>query len=830
MRSLNSIGSDVFIVEEFHSEPSFRPEEKETLSTKGAFTSEASGQDPQTSASGLTTAWCSQPAPLITPVSPFLKVQQDQNGASTEAGSVPQVLAWLDTEVKARLVTMDTKLDRILHNAGFYDREYKQTDSGRVSSQLMLAPSSENSSRPTPPSQRCPKLSENSSSRVAFENGGADRPSNLSISSAFSVGDSWSPHQANICRELSLKSSSQSPRAAFPAHASIAEGSSESLRISSALSSEIGSCKTSDHIMPMHHAMTGSRPPNKAKLQFEEEEFLGVSASGSQPVYRARKRSVIGNFFNKLGVRRVARKMASMQGGFWSAARLSNIMQTKKEKGSLRRAHALWHFLEDEESSLGARWYADFMNIFVVTSIFCTVIQSTDPPIIHGIEAAIFESSVDAVFLVEFLVRFSVCPSWLIFMMSPFNALDLMLGSVLVFRATAGPNLDDMPEDSIRKNFFLCLLPTLRMMKTLRRFQTLHLIFKAFESAVEALPVLLWTLMVAIMVFSTLIFWFEPRSNIPTWPTSIWLTIVTMSTVGYGDVSPVSPGGTIITAILIIISVLYMAMPIGIIGQTFGSIWHSRDRILLMRQTRKRLLQWGYTVEDIPIIFALFDQDNDGEVDLQEFRTMLKEMGLGIREERVLALFDFLDVDAGGAIDDKEFVRNVFPQEFHRLYQVDIGSGESDDQEMEGSTAPPIKAGRKSVVTASPKMLSRSKTLAKLGRAPDLTDSTASSGDWMATGSMMSERSRGASGSRLSRLSRYVLRKKMTMQSQNSSAVETLARRVTVRSHASHVSCASSPQWDNSDSHPDGSGVVDPMKAHQGDAVRFSMESTETDN
>jgi len=347
-----------------------------------------------------------------------------------------------------------------------------------------------------------------------------------------------------------------------------------------------------------------------------------------------------------------------------------------------------------------------------------------------------------------------------------------MLGSVLTLRLAAGPRLDTMPKDSVLRNFFLCLLPTLRMMKTLRRFQTLHLIFKAFEQAVEALPVLLWTLMVAIMVFSTLIFWFEPRDNIPTWTTSIWLTIVTMSTVGYGDVSPVSPAGTIIDCVLIIVSVLYMAMPIGIIGQTFGSIWHDRDRILLMQQTRKRLLQWGYTAEDIPIIFSLFDEDDDGELDLPEFRKMIKEMGLGIREERVLALFDSLDVDAGGAIDDKEFVRNVFPEVFNQLYQVDAEQAEEIS----------VRA-RKSVMahaSANPSMLQRAKTMEKLGRF-NLSD--AENQPILKTQlSMVSAVSAVSRPNK--RLSAYVLRKQ-EKKIQPSDAVETLARRVTVRARAS---------------------------------------------
>jgi hypothetical protein len=199
----------------------------------------------------------------------------------------------------------------------------------------------------------------------------------------------------------------------------------------------------------------------------------------------------------------------------------------------------------------------------------------------------------------------------------------------------------------------------------------LHLIFKAFCDAFEALPILLFTLSVIILVFSACIYMVEPRHNIGSLPQAMWFTIVTMSTVGYGDVSPSSMAGYLITAVLIALSVLYMAMPIGIVGQTFGDVWRERDRILLMQQTRKRLTQWGYTAEDIPIIFHLFDEDSGGEIELPEFQKMIAEMGIGLTDERIVELFESLDTDGGGGIDDREFVKHVFPQAFHKLYKVD---------------------------------------------------------------------------------------------------------------------------------------------------------------
>merc|ERR1712176_933063 len=78
-----------------------------------------------------------------------------------------------------------------------------------------------------------------------------------------------------------------------------------------------------------------------------------------------------------------------------------------------------------------------------------------------------------------------------------------------------------------------------------------------------------------------------------------------MTTVGYGDVIPISLPGSIITSALIVITVLYMAVPLGIIGNAFTQTWNDRDRILLTHRTRDRLRQWGYGARDIPVLFQV---------------------------------------------------------------------------------------------------------------------------------------------------------------------------------------------------------------------------------
>lgn len=71
---------------------------------------------------------------------------------------------------------------------------------------------------------------------------------------------------------------------------------------------------------------------------------------------------------------------------------------------------------------------------------------------------------------------------------------------------------------------------------------------------------------VIVLVFSTLMYVVEPTDNIDSFGTAMWICTVTVTTVGYGDVTPSTNSGKILAGALCFISVLFMAMPISVLG------------------------------------------------------------------------------------------------------------------------------------------------------------------------------------------------------------------------------------------------------------------------
>ena len=94
-------------------------------------------------------------------------------------------------------------------------------------------------------------------------------------------------------------------------------------------------------------------------------------------------------------------------------------------------------------------------------------------------------------------------------------------------------------------------------------------------------------------LFGTLVYAveFDPTpgvdsSRVPDVSTAWWMLLTTMTTVGYGDYSPQTTLGRIITGVAMIAGLLVISMPISIVGNNFNDAWESRTLTLLGERLR----------------------------------------------------------------------------------------------------------------------------------------------------------------------------------------------------------------------------------------------------
>jgi voltage-gated potassium channel len=65
-----------------------------------------------------------------------------------------------------------------------------------------------------------------------------------------------------------------------------------------------------------------------------------------------------------------------------------------------------------------------------------------------------------------------------------------------------------------------------------------------------------------------------------TIPDAMWWAIVTLGTVGYGDVVPITPLGKVVAAVTIVGGLMMIALPVGIIATAFAREVHRRDFVV----------------------------------------------------------------------------------------------------------------------------------------------------------------------------------------------------------------------------------------------------------
>ena len=132
-------------------------------------------------------------------------------------------------------------------------------------------------------------------------------------------------------------------------------------------------------------------------------------------------------------------------------------------------------------------------------------------------------------------------------------------------------------------------LLTIRALRVLRVFRVLklvsfmreaNLLAQALIEARRKVAIFMFTVLVLITIFGSLMYVIEgPASGFTSIPVSVYWAVVTVTTVGYGDISPATPLGQAIASLAMITGYAIIAVPTGIVTAEIASaIQHDRDR------------------------------------------------------------------------------------------------------------------------------------------------------------------------------------------------------------------------------------------------------------
>lgn len=325
-------------------------------------------------------------------------------------------------------------------------------------------------------------------------------------------------------------------------------------------------------------------------------------------------------------------------------------------------AERVWETLSDPNSSRLAwaiSWALQLLVLLSVSLDYAALIDKANSRM-DGTALLVFNIMVDVFFFAEVLLRLVATPSKANYIKDPLNWADLLAACALPFRFVA------LVTTSEGLEMGLCLiLPLVRFLKLLRYFEVFRLLIVAFHNSIEALPVLSYFMAVLVLFSATGIYMAE-GNNIPSIQHSIWLAVVTMTTVGFGDYVPRSTGGYIIVSVLTLVSVWFLALPVGIIGHEFTCSWKARNHVLLITRTKNCLEKWGYNSNSLSMLCQYVDSNGDGSLNMPEFLELMRQMRIGIDAKMAMELFQEFDDDGSGWIEYDEFLRHIYPEDFVR--------------------------------------------------------------------------------------------------------------------------------------------------------------------
>ena len=216
-------------------------------------------------------------------------------------------------------------------------------------------------------------------------------------------------------------------------------------------------------------------------------------------------------------------------------------------------------FVEFNDNKL-SKWFAFFIQALILLSLVTFSVE-TLPNLKPQTQTALraIEIFCVVVFTIEYILRIYVADSKPKFIFSFFGLIDLV--AILPFYLSFGVDLR-----SLRALRFLRLF---RILKLVRYNRAMNHFARAIKSAKEEILLFIVITLILIYFSAVGIYYFENEAQ-PEHFTSIfdslWWAIITLTTVGYGDVYPITVGGKVFTFFILMIGLGIVAIPTGIIS------------------------------------------------------------------------------------------------------------------------------------------------------------------------------------------------------------------------------------------------------------------------
>ena len=224
-----------------------------------------------------------------------------------------------------------------------------------------------------------------------------------------------------------------------------------------------------------------------------------------------------------------------------------------------------------------SRFFDYFLIFLIISNTIAVCMESVEEIFeVHQTELIAFNRFSVGVFTLEYILRVWSCttlqkyhhPIWgrLRYMLTPLAIIDLIAFLPFYLPFTRA---------DFRAIQLLRLTRFLQLLKLGRYSRSIKVLTQVIALRREEL-ILTLNMVIFLLIFSSSLIYFAEHEaqpdKFPHIPASMWWAVITLTTVGYGDVYPITPLGKLLGGILALLGIGLFALPAGIIASSFTEI------------------------------------------------------------------------------------------------------------------------------------------------------------------------------------------------------------------------------------------------------------------